>query len=645
MNKGLMSLFAAMITLAGVSNTFATAPTIGNIPDIVIGDAENNGPSDNNFFVFPNAFVFDDYASDDVTPTNQLKWSFDEGNPVEASHWYEVNGIAPVHVGTTAAAGDTSVTAAHVLPANDLRVASPNASFRDVVFSPTSGGSGPFPTPSADHSNGKVVTFYVSDGTYAASKDILVKTIDNASDSATQEVPGVTPFSSDTFSTDNRNANGWTTGGATSGDPALNSFTWDSGTGAYRITVASTVTSGELNRYRFAYWVNNRPDWLPYPTQIGTGKYVRAKYYMYNSGSTAQTASPNFNLRLQQPFAVTSVVHVQTHDSVIGDIEEYQELRPSSNSALPSVYRIDFDPIDVPYFQTASSGINPAQPYEGVQSSFEVFSLFPQDNGQLSMTQLDLGTYPISAIAPSVFAQTYDGTLLTDAQSVDVKQDFNVADPSIDKIGEYPPVLTGTGTVTNVGTGPTASVRFQTTSTPSTVIANVEREFYAGANGALRMRIAPDEQYLIKWKLSSTIATSVQGTIWLKARAAAFGYTTYLQMLGGFSGGNSQPISRQALPGTGTSVTNGEYMMIMNTPLDPDIRADVPGTLAQKMPNLMNPAIIERGNGSAAISRYRDIRVKAIGYDTLSTGAGYETERVDYSLQRIDLTAHPRVSD
>jgi hypothetical protein len=80
MTKGLYTLFVAAIALLGVTTASATAPTIGTIPDVIIGDAENNGPSDNNFFVFTDAFSFDAYAEDDLTADASLKWSFDEGD-------------------------------------------------------------------------------------------------------------------------------------------------------------------------------------------------------------------------------------------------------------------------------------------------------------------------------------------------------------------------------------------------------------------------------------------------------------------------------------------------------------------------------------------------------------------------------------
>lgn len=162
MKKGLVTLFIASMFAAAVSS-YALAPTVGNLPDITVGDQDDNiGATDNNWFVFTNAFKFDDYANDpEGMPKANLKWSFDELEGTAA--WYNVNSMAPVHVGTETAVDDTTNDSAHVNPAANLRSVSEYASFRDIVFSPGP-GDGPYPDPTGDHSAGKLVRFLVSDG-------------------------------------------------------------------------------------------------------------------------------------------------------------------------------------------------------------------------------------------------------------------------------------------------------------------------------------------------------------------------------------------------------------------------------------------------------------------------------------------------
>lgn len=68
------------------------------LPDVVIGDNDNDIGADNNFFVLTNAFKFDDYASDGDTTVSSMLWSFDEGGSSSASsgggaaNYFQVNG-------------------------------------------------------------------------------------------------------------------------------------------------------------------------------------------------------------------------------------------------------------------------------------------------------------------------------------------------------------------------------------------------------------------------------------------------------------------------------------------------------------------------------------------------------------------------
>jgi hypothetical protein len=655
--KGLYTLFVAAIALLGVTTASATAPVISTIPDVIIGDAENNGPSDNNFFVFTDAFKFDDYVQDDLTADASLKWSFDEGDdpaPLSgATNWYTINGKTPVHVGTAAAIGDTSGTAAHVNPAliNELRVTSTTATFRDIVFSPTP-GSGPYPDPAGNpktaHQTGKVVRFFVSDGTYAATKDIIVKTIDNASDQLVNV--GVTPFRTDSFTT-NGSGTTWVTGGATSGNTSYNNFSYDATTGAYRIVVNSVA-----NKFRFAYWNNQRADWLPYSV-VGSTKYVRAKYYMYNSGSNTASNTlgtynvPNFNLKLMQRFAITSEVFIQTHDTTQSDLPFYKELAPSTNPATPSLYRVDFDPIDVPYMATASAILPNSQPEEGIQSSFEIFSIFPEDSGTLAMTELAISTYPKSALAVVKATQSYGSALLAHANStsLDVDQEFDSTNaPNPGDLATV--VIPGAGVMSASGVFP---VTFNTSAVAANRVGNLERTFYAGDDQTARMRVAENEQYTIRWHLTSSASVSTQATIWLKTRSAKFGYSNYLQLAGGTTPGANGDIARQAGVGVGSlnpdkisTENGGYYTQLFNTPLDGDIRADVAGTLAVKMPNLGNPAL--PGRGSATASAYRDIRITAIAYDTLTSAAANPnqgTEVSNFTIDDVLMNAYDRVAD
>jgi hypothetical protein len=158
MKKGLVTaLFVGAIAFSGIG-AYAAAPVIGNLPDVTVGDldAPNCVGSGQNVFVFTNAFRFDTYVTDADTPVGNLLWSFDEGDDPVAptTQWYQINGINPVLLGDALIAADELANfPAHVNPgASQLNAVSPWASFEDISFDP-------------EHSTGKTVRFYASDGT------------------------------------------------------------------------------------------------------------------------------------------------------------------------------------------------------------------------------------------------------------------------------------------------------------------------------------------------------------------------------------------------------------------------------------------------------------------------------------------------
>ena len=84
MRKGLAILLGTLAFALVGANTFAKAPVISNVPDVIIGDEEdfNQGLTiDNNWFRYVNAFNILDYVSDeDSTPSTDLMYVFLEEN-------------------------------------------------------------------------------------------------------------------------------------------------------------------------------------------------------------------------------------------------------------------------------------------------------------------------------------------------------------------------------------------------------------------------------------------------------------------------------------------------------------------------------------------------------------------------------------
>jgi len=647
MKKGLKTtLLAVAGVFAGISSSQAYAPTIRSLPDIRIGDVEDNIATDNNYFVFTNAFKFDDYAQDSDTTVSSLLWTFDEGSEpgaissAPAVNYYRVNSKLAVHARDLDAAGDTSVTLAHVNPAtaNELRQAansgSPYASFRDIVLTP---GTGPllagFPTPSGitktNHQTGKVVTFWASDGTNAASDSILVKTIDNTTDFAS--AVGVV----------------W----VVQNKPITNQSAWQqssvsNATLSYDATQKALIeTCGTSAGNKFGGWQekNYGDDVVGNQNQHMTiasvaGKFVRAKFGVYATGGTTPYSTavdvqnnqiPNFRARVQDRFGYTSLVEV-LHSTNSGDPDGGkwgQDLRPSTDPNNPSFYRIDVAPPALPSYTGNTT--------EGLQRELDLYGVETTQYGTIGMAESSIGYYDalnVSSTDPTILKKSY--SLTADFQGMDFlarKVDRN--NMSVDfgeakyhgesNITENP--VTGFQAIPSseigyvINPGGTPGLTVYTSGLADTFFGVVAVDWLNGnaadrADSTVRLRVQEGKQYVISFTATATGASSDQPMIRFRSRVARFQWTHRLEVGGawnlltsntGLTRANqttrmTHVVAREYLPGTGgyagTSSTGGVYHMLVTSPLNKEIRPDVNSTdIRVRMPLLGN----EPGPGQA----------------------------------------------
>jgi uncharacterized lipoprotein YddW (UPF0748 family) len=462
------------------------------------------------------------------------------------------------------------------------------------------------------------------------------------------------PERSDPFSTGSIEPPGSTTGWSAFGfnTPGFASPQYDSARGAYLGNIAP-----DESRFRVTGVIANLSEWLPYAS-VGSSNMVRAKYYIFAGGQSDPSdfnQIPNLRLRCQNRFAVNSMLEVFNHtNDVAAQAALERELRPSSDPAKPSLYRVDFDPVDVPYLQANAAS-------EGIGRAFEAYAIHPQDNGFLAMTESVIGTYPVSAIgAPVLASKIYK----TDADDAGDLKAFN---PAIERsiYNVIPSPVEGgfasqdlSPPLASVTEGP-AGVTMDTGAVSSSRIAIAACEFNPDRNSndlVRRVRVEPGRQYKIRWHVTSTQQTNRQSQIRLRARAIKFAWSQKFEVGGAWgTGGGLYPlnannsIAQQALPGIGGqnpdksgNENGGWYTMIMHTPLSPEIRPEfADGTpIATRMPNISAQA----GPGVNAASR-RDVFLGCDVVDSLSGGAGAYLEAGNFTIDRIEVYSYGLVPD
>jgi hypothetical protein len=440
-------------------------------------------------------------------------------------------------------------------------------------------------------------------------------------------------------------ADGWSTFGLTLLDPDLSTGDYDVTNGAYRVG-----TLPMQDRYHLAGWTNNRLDWLPY-SSIGTGNYVRGKFYIYAQGQSNPNEPreiPNFAIRLASRFAITAELQLTLHNADLpADAPASLELRPSTDPENPSIYRLDYDPIDIPFLQTSTS-------HEGVMSGFNVFTLEDADNGYICLTELELGTYPTSLLADAnaLHTRVYEPTE-TDAGNMKIYNSasdlriYNFYSPPGTPIGA-PSEIEQTGELAQ-DIQSSAGITIDSRNVLADRVGVVEHAFYAGDSDgspgyANRIRTSENRLFKIRYHVTSSIPTSDQSWLWLVQRTIKFSYTQSLQLGGGRSSNaaNSLALVRQSIPGIGclnqdkiADENGGWYTVLMNSPMNADIRPEfAPGTpLSTRMPIIS--AMPGPGDDQAS---NRDVKVQLTAYDTLSNSTtGGEQEHGLFTVDRVEI--------
>jgi hypothetical protein len=189
MKKGFaLTLMTVAIALVQVSTVQATAPTVNDPGDVIVGDFETGStPATGScIFVFPDAFNLADIVNDE-TPDGQIKWSY-----LESTGTYSING-APSLAANLAGLNDsdpTSPSASRRIDLVNSDAAEPGdpedgnaqtVTFRNINLTPTNtpfnpGALGILPSET------RTLTLFASDCSTFTSRSIMVFTGKSTSD-------------------------------------------------------------------------------------------------------------------------------------------------------------------------------------------------------------------------------------------------------------------------------------------------------------------------------------------------------------------------------------------------------------------------------------------------------------------------------
>lgn len=416
-------------------------------------------------------------------------------------------------------------------------------------------------------------------------------------------------------------------------------------------TLINTIASSS-NGYRIIGWFNPSSGSLHY-SSVGTDHFVRGKYYIYAGGQTGNALNeiPNFRIRVANRFAVSSILQVYNHlNSDPEGTKLGEDIRPSTSSLSPSVYRVDLDPIDVPYLVTNANT-------ESFLRLFETYEPNQQGNGNLYLTECQLGVYPALADSSTLVPVTQNGLIKSYQPGVSDGGDFgngNIGSSNSSiTIAKYfngseettPPLPSVN--ITNAGvTLETLSVQSDRFSAAALDVFNTVSDL---SNHLTRARIEPYKQYRIRFHATSTKQTNTQSVMRFRARTLKFQWTNMLEV-GGSQAASvaNNTIAQQALPGIGNEIpafdrinsleNGGWYNVMMVSPMSSEIQA------SQSHINAQDPPGVDTQPGNNSKSR-RDLQFGIDVIDTFTTQAGGATESGQMTVNRVNIEKFDLILD
>ncbi len=436
----------------------------------------------------------------------------------------------------------------------------------------------------------------------------------------------------------------------------------------------TATTSGVAGLFRAAGWRTTDAyalATLPYAS-VGTGNIVRSKWFVYTTGSVpaATNMIPATRVQLYNRTVVGTTLEIFTHKNdgtagISGD-ELGAEIRPASDPASPSVYRCDYDPVDVPFLLANAAT-------ESIGRGFLAQSEQTQDNGVIGLGEVITSVYPKS-LAAGALIQTLAPTA-SDAgglKTTGVTAPDGTGGPSRLRF-IYPFIGAGRIGIADFSGGPDISEGAAGVTMDSAAFNNMPSGglptragiallgFYPGDDYAARPRVMPGRQYRVRFHVTGTRASNLQAGLRLQAVTGNFTYSQKFEISGSTAGGaQAQTMLAQTQPGTGclnpdkkTTENGGYYDVLVYTPLSPAVRPENPAlTVQERVPSWfafagrgVNDLGTLYGGATPAGLNRRDLRLFAALLDTLTFSGGAVNEAGNYTIDEIRVYEAEAVDD
>jgi len=421
-------------------------------------------------------------------------------------------------------------------------------------------------------------------------------------------------------------------------------------------------------RTRIAGW--NNPNVL---SGVDANSFVRAKFYISSSNPAWAPVNevPNFRLRLSQGSSVLSETNFQHAATGTGGVSYEplydtfneperetsagQYLQPSRNASLPSLYRIDYDPVDVNGATT-----------EPVAALFESYSSQNPADGVLSLHEIVVCTYPKLDDTSGTKIFEYDrrnglyagagGTKVFTHGAFNTEADFQA--------GRMPDLYLSPSSDMTSMSETSGGIILDTANVPDTVFGNGLAHLNS-ASYSDRPRIQPGKIYKARFYATSALPTYSTNTetirqsgISFRLQSAHSAVSAYTRVVGPINAGaGNANFVKRVLPGIGcenpeTSASldvageaGGWYSVVMSSPLDADIRPDTSGSLgllsSEPGPNVNLPSSKDIVIGVDVQHCPRDLRLSPSYVGTNF----YNANDANVRISRIELYEYDQIDD